>query len=84
MMITFHPNAWQRTQLLWSCACAGIACQRDNACGTLTCYFDDATDLMAWHRAFVRRFAWSPMATEVMVAESEVDFEAALLSLRVL
>ena len=42
--------------------------------GTLTCHFDDATELMAWHRAFVMCFGWAPMDIEIRVTASEAGF----------
>lgn len=73
MEVTFQPNVRQRAQLIWSCAHAGIDLQPGDVFGTLACQFADVTELMAWHRAFVMRFAWSPMDIEVMVADSETD-----------
>jgi len=74
MVVTFQPNARQRAQLIWSCAHAGIDVQPGDVSGALACQFADVTELMAWHRAFVMRFAWSPMDIEVMVADSETDW----------
>ena len=73
MEVTFLPNARQRAQLIWACTRAGIDAQPDDVSGTLACEFADITELMAWHRAFVMRFAWSPMDIEVMVADSKGD-----------
>jgi hypothetical protein len=74
MVITFQPDARQRAQLIWSCAQSGIHHEPGRSSGTLACHFDDATELMAWHRAFVRRFGWAPMDIEVRVTEAEADF----------
>jgi hypothetical protein len=74
MVITFEPDARQRAQLIWSCAQAGIAHEPGRVSGTLTCHFADATELMAWHRAFVMCFGWAPMDIKVRVTASESGF----------
>jgi len=74
MVVTFQGNARQCAQLMWYCAQAGIDYELDGSTGMLDCRFDDITELMVWHRAFVHRFDWSPMDIEVMVSESEADF----------
>lgn len=73
MVITFQADARQRAQLMWSCSQAGMVHEPGRISGTLTCHFDDATELMAWHRAFVMGFGWAPMDTEVRVTEAEAD-----------
>ena len=65
---------WQREQLIWSCAQAGIDVELNDVSGTLTCCFDGAADLMTWHWVFVQGCDGSPMDMEMMVSESEADF----------
>jgi hypothetical protein len=74
MVVIFQPETRQRAQLIWSCSQAGIDHEPGDVSGILACHFDDITELMAWHRAFVMCFGWAPMDLEVMVAESESDF----------
>ena len=78
MTVTFQPNARQKAQLIWACQQAGVAYEPGEISGTMTCYFDDPVEMMAWHKAFIMDYGWAPLDMEMSVAETQEKAEEAI------
>ena len=51
MIVISQAAARQQAHLIQACDQAGMDHEADDLFETLTCYFDDVTDFMAWHRS---------------------------------